>query len=369
MEKVFQDTTDYSPQAREIVRQYDDEIAIGAIVMRTPVSSLAKLGLKVVSLGQFDNDIYHLFLQVYFESGKSLLIEKNAVINFIPAPNVRAGSAMEKVGNWRNVSFNELLEGARRVLGPKYFTYDPKNNNCQDFIMAILTGSGLGTSENFKFIKQDTRGMFKGLKKTRTIVKGITRLGGIVDRLIHGVGTNKISDNTIMPRMKGCNVEGEPVLQAGGGLKKKRMKKMKHNLHEMMESPAEEMAEHGMGLYAGKGLYAGMGVVHHHHHYHGEGIGKFFKSAGKQAAKAVITHALPMAATAVGTKAGMMLGGPAGAMVGAKFGHQLGSMGADEANKAIGDGLYAGRGVRKGRFPKGSQEARDYMAKLRAMRK
>ena len=362
MEKVFQDTTDYSPQAREIVRQYGDEIAIGAIVMRTPVNSLAKLGLKVISLGQFDQDIYHLFLQVYFESGKAILVEKNAVINFVPAPNVRLGSEMQKIGNWRNISFSSLLEGAKRVLGPKYFTYDPKNNNCQDYIMAILTGSGLGTSENFKFIKQDTRGMFKGLKKTRTIVKGITRLGGIVDRLIHGVGTNKISDNTIMIR-KGGNVEGEPVLQAGGGLRKKKMKKTKHELHEMMESPAEEMVEHGMGLYGG------MGIVHHHHHYHGEGIGKFFKSAGKMAAKQLVTHALPIAATAVGTKAGLLLGGPAGALVGAKLGHQLGSMGADEANKAIGEGLYAGRGVRKGRFPKGSQAAKDYMAKLRSMRK
>jgi hypothetical protein len=358
MEKVFQDTTDYSPQAREIVRQYDDEIAIGAIVMRTPVSSLVKLGLKVVSLGQFDNDIYHLFLQVYFESGKSLLIEKNAVIHFIPAPNVRVGSTMEKVGNWRNISLNELLEGARRVLGPKYFTYDAKNNNCQDFIMAILTGSGLGTSENFKFIKQDTRGMFKGLKKTRNIVKGVTRLGGIVDRLIHGVGTNKISDNTIMPRkMKGCNVEGEPILQAGGGFHKH--KDLKHK-----EKMAEELVE-------GMGLYAGMGIIHHHHHHESMGgnVGKFFKKAGKAAAKQVVTHALPMAAAAVGTKAGFMLGGPLGAAAGAKFGHQLGSMGAEEANRAIGDGLYAGRGVRKGRFPKGSQAAKDHMAKLRAMRK
>ena len=357
MEKVFQDTTDYSPQAREIVRQYDDEIAIGAIVMRTPVNSLVKLGLKVVSLGQFDNDIYHLFLQVYFESGKSLLIEKNAVINFIPAPNVRSGSTMEKVGNWRNISFNELLEGARRVLGPKYFTYDAKNNNCQDFIMAILTGSGLGTSENFKFIKQDTRGMFKGLKKTRNIVKGVTRLGGIVDRLIHGVGTNKISDNTIMRKMKGCNVEGEPVLQAGGGFHKH--KDLKHK-----EKMAEELVE-------GMGLYAGMGIIHHHHHHESMGgnVGKFFKKAAKKAAKEALTHGLPVAAAAVGTKAGMMLGGPAGAVIGAKMGHQLGSMGAEEANKAIGEGLYAGRGVRKGRFPKGSQAAKDHMAKLRAMRK
>ena len=152
MEKVFQDSQDYSPQAREIIKQYADEIATGAIVMRTPVSALAKLGLKIVSLGNFDNDIYHLFLEVYFQSGKSLLIEKNAIINFVPAPKIRLGFAMEKVGNWREISFQNLLDGAKQSLGNKYFTYDAKNNNCQDFIMGILRGSGLGTTENYKFI-------------------------------------------------------------------------------------------------------------------------------------------------------------------------------------------------------------------------
>ena len=157
--------------------------------------------------------------------------------------------------------------------------------------------------------------------------------------------------------MKGCNVEGEPVLQAGGGLYAGRSLKNK-------EKMAEELVE-------GRGLYAGMGIVHHHHHHESMGgnVGKFFKKAAKKAAKEALTHGLPVAAAAVGTKAGMMLGGPAGAVIGAKMGHQLGSMGAEEANKAIGEGLYAGRGVRKGRFPKGSQAAKDHMAKLRAMRK
>jgi hypothetical protein len=365
--KIFQDTQDYSPQVREIIRQYADEIATGAIVMRTPVSDLAKLGIKIISLGNFDNDIYHLFLEVYFESGKSLLIEKNAVINMVPAPKVRTGSAMEKVGNWHNISFQNLLDGARKVLGNKYFTYSASSNNCQDFIMAILRGSNLGTTENYKFIKQDTRSMFRDLKITKKIVKNVTRLGGIVDRLINGVGIeNKISRNNIMPRMKGCSVEGEPVMQAGGSLPA-MARALERKKQKKMEKMAEETAE-GMGLYAGRGLYAGMGVVHHHHYYEGGNVGDFFKKAGKVVAKEVVSKALPYAASAVGAKVGM-LGGPAGALAGATLGHKLGSLGSDELNKTIGEGLYAGMGVRKGRFPKGSQEAKEYMARIRAMRK
>ena len=333
--------------------------------MRTPVNALVKLGIKIVSLGNFDNDIYHLFLEVYFESGKSLLLEKNAVINFVPAPKVRSGSAMEKVGNWHEVSFQSLLDGARRVLGDKYFSYDPKTNNCQDYIMAILRGSNLGTPENYKFIKQDTRQMFKGLKKTRTIVKGVTRLGGIVDRLINGVGIeNKISRNTIMPRkMKGGEVEGSPVMQEGGsvasGLYAGRGVKM-------AEKMAEDSVE-GLGLYAGRGLH----ILHHHYHHHRErsespeGRG-FVKELGKKAlkhvAKEALTHALPKVAGLAGAKLGMMVGGPLGAAAGAKLGHDLGEMGANEGKRAIGDGL------KKSHMVKGSPEAKAYMAKIRAMR-
>jgi hypothetical protein len=375
MEKVFQDSQDYSPQAREIIKQYADEIITGAIVMRTPVNSLVKLGIKIVSLGNFDNDIYHLFLEVYFESGKSLLLEKNAVINFVKAPKVRTGSAMEKVGNWHEVSFQSLLDGARRVLGDKYFTYDAKNNNCQDFIMAILRGSNLGTPENYKFIKQDTRQMFKGLKKTRNIVKGVTRLGGIVDRLIHGVGIeNKISRNTIMPRkMKAGEIEGSPVMQEGGSVASGLYagRSVASGLYagrgvKMEEKMAEDSVE-GIGLYAGRGLH----ILHHHYHHsqmnespEGRGfIKELGKKALKAAAKEAVHHGLPKVAGLAGAKLGMMIGGPLGAAAGAKLGHDLGEMGASEAKKAIGDGL------KKPHMVKGSEAAKAYMAKIRAMRK
>jgi hypothetical protein len=43
--------------------------------------------------------------------------------------------------------------------------------------MALLKGSGLGTPENYKFIKQDTEQLFKGLEKTRGLSVAVTDLG------------------------------------------------------------------------------------------------------------------------------------------------------------------------------------------------
>jgi hypothetical protein len=184
--------------------------------------------------------------------------------------------------------------------------------------------------------------------------------------LINGVGIeNKISRNTIMPRkkmMKGCDVEGTPVMQEGGGLYAGRGVKM-------MEKMAEDSVE-GMGLYAGRGMH-----VHHHHHHHrsespeGGRLPEFVKTLGKKALKEAIHHGAPKVAGVLGAKAGMVLGGPAGAVLGAKLGHDLGSMGAEEAKKAIGEGLYAGRGIKKPYMIKGSPEAKAHMQRLREMRR
>ena len=132
----------------------------------------------------------------------------------------------------------------------------------------------------------------------------------------------------------------------------------------------------GEGLFAGRsvegepvqqrggGLYAGRSVIIHHHHHYAEGsgfwdnVGSFAKDVGKQAIK----KALPIAGKTLGTLAGAKLGGPAGAMLGADYGGKAGEAAADAATS--GWGLK-----RKGRFEKGSQAARDHMAKIRAMRK
>ena len=63
----------------------------------------------------------------------------------------------------------------------------------------------------------------------------------------------------------------------------------------------------------------------------------------------------------MGGLAGEAMGGPLGGIAGSAMGSYAGN----KINKAIGIGLHQGQG----RFPKRSQEAKEHMARLRAMRK
>jgi hypothetical protein len=142
----------------------------------------------------------------------------------------------------------------------------------------------------------------------------------------------------------------------------------------------------------GGGLYAGMGHgIHHHHHYHMGGQGMFdfldprkngvakafdpnqngirdkmerkgFNNQGAlNAVKRVGHYAIPATTGALGGLAGSAMGGLAGGIAGSAMGSYAG----DKINQKIGIGLHKGQG----RYPKGSAEAKEHMARLRAMRR
>jgi len=137
--------------------------------------------------------------------------------------------------------------------------------------------------------------------------------------------------------------------------------------------------------------FMGSGVqIHHHHHYHLGGKhsdsdsesdeemngGKLKMSkTSKTIVKGLKTaahYAIPAATSALGAMAAEALApelGPVSGVAGAAAGSYAGN----QINKklGIGFGLSAGLGdgVKKGRFVKGSQEAKDHMAKIRAMQK
>ena len=88
------------------------------------------------------------------------------------------------------------------------------------------------------------------------------------------------------------------------------------------------------------------------------------KKVGKKVASALIHQGIPAVSGVLGSMVGNTLApetmGVAG-LLGSQVGTQLGKMGAEELGKATGYGVG-----RKGRFVKGSKEAKDYMASLRA---
>jgi hypothetical protein len=331
---------DYPPKVRKILEKIGGDI-IGSIeVGRTPVPSMLTSMLNLVSLGEFNkrfgnapyDTLFHLFMIIRTTKGERLMIEKNGVINAVLRYKIPPKTELKEVtGIPQNLSINDfLLKGLQRAGKDKFFRYSARDANCQDFIANLLQANNIGGNV-IPFIKQDTKQLFQGLNKLRQVANTVTDAAAVADRVIEGRGKllskNKYID---MP-------------------KKRR------------EPESDSDSDDGNGVHH-----------HHHHHYHMEGgainfkkIGNTIKSGfqktftpalGRQIASAAIHQGIPIVAGLAGDAVGGPLGGIAAGYAG------------QEAAKAI--GKSTGYGIkRQGRFPKGSEAAKEHMRKIREMRK
>jgi hypothetical protein len=275
--------------------------------------------------------LFHLFMIIRTTKGRRVMFEKNEVINSALNYRIPPNTELRKAdGIHQNVSINDfLLKGLQRQGKEKFFTYSASHNNCQDWIVNLLQANYIG-GDIISFVKQETKELFEGLPRLRKIANTVTDAAAIGDRVLQGRGKllskNKYID---MPRHKGSDSDSD-----------------------------DESGVHH----------------HHHHHYHMEGgainfkkIGNTIKSGfnktftpklGRQIASAAIHQGIPIVAGLAGDALGGPLGGVAGSYAGA------------EAAKAIGKSTgYGIKPKRQGRFPKGSQEAKEWGEKMRALRK
>jgi len=292
--------------------------------------------------------------------------------------------------------------------------------------MALLQANGAGDAETFAFVKQDTKKLYDGLSGLRKISNTLTDLGGRANVVMSGVGMKPTGEGDLIHIDIGSHNEKKMSGKAIGMGKSKKLFDQKFSLNDAkhfikkdilgkkdeqkpktngvldQQFSVNEAVDAGKHLF-GKGFegsdserdlhrkFMGSGVqIHHHHHYHLGGKhsdsdsesdeemngGKLKMSkTSKTIVKGLKTaahYAIPAATSALGAMAAEALApelGPVSGVAGAAAGSYAGN----QINKklGIGFGLSAGLGdgVKKGRFVKGSQEAKDHMAKIRAMQK
>jgi hypothetical protein len=204
---VVKGRNDYPPKMREIIQKYGDKKIMRMYACRTPVPSLLTSALNAVSLGEFGkrwenqpyDKLFHLDLRIELDATPktTILLEKNEVLNASVNPKWGVkNTECSLIQNNKQVTLLQLLEGAKQIQGDSFFKYSAYNNNCQDFIMALLKGSGIGTQENFDFIKQDTKELFKNLPGTRKFANTITDIGATFNTIVQGAGP-------CVPKIKG----------------------------------------------------------------------------------------------------------------------------------------------------------------------
>lgn len=204
------------PSARAYLKKYGNEEIVDVRIERVPLGKLQSALTAIVYLREMltkfktpsnipHDDLFHLQLVIKTTRGKDIMIGKEEVIRI--TEDLYKGENMEtrNLGKPpKAVSLSQFVENTAKMMGDKFAPYNAFNNNCQDFVMAMLQANGMGSPEDFAFIKQDTMGLFKGRQWLIDMLKGATDLAGAFNVLIEGAGkiTEKYTPEQIERRRR-----------------------------------------------------------------------------------------------------------------------------------------------------------------------
>jgi hypothetical protein len=118
---------------------------------------------------------------VTMEDGSKLHVEKNEIMRV--SENPRACPDALDLGSPQPITVNELFERTKQRIGDRdFFTYDPFNNNCQNFITQLLKTMNLSNQTSSSFVYQDIKGLREDLPGyTKYLAKGLTDIGAFVN--------------------------------------------------------------------------------------------------------------------------------------------------------------------------------------------
>ena len=346
--KVINPSSAFPPNLKAIKNEFGEENITGISVCRAPVPSTITTAMNIVSLGGFNkvfgslpyDKLFHLYIVINTNKG-DFLLEKNERINAtksIPNPQ---GLECRKISLSSPLLVNSLLDNTERKMGSAFLPYSPSQNNCQDFITAILEANNLMTSELRSFVKQNTDEIFKQNPTLAKISKGLTDLGASVNVIQQG---GKLEFNSIPMKIK-YNDNNMVVF------------------HHLIPQ-GEKQVKHSLGMIGG-GIFDDIRGAFQSIPEKAKEVAQVIKiptsvdeaksvaqtaqiptdvAGAKRYGKLGLTYGLPALGSALGGAVGTELGGPVGGVLGATLGGVGGRVGAEQANKQIGEGIRRRRG-------------------------
>jgi hypothetical protein len=194
------------PRVKKILDEYGTRKIINMKICKNPIRSVFETAMNWITLGSYEQNkkklnydkMYHLYILLELENGEFLTYEKNQVVTiekYKKESDDRYSECIEVDLKDKVITLNELLYNTVQRLGePNIWLYNGENSkemndvgNCQHFIDNTLTANGLNSRTYKDFVLQDANKIIGELPSvTKGIIRNITDLGAMVDRLIHG---------------------------------------------------------------------------------------------------------------------------------------------------------------------------------------
>lgn len=181
---------------RALLDKYGANTITSIKVGRTPLPSFINTILNILTLGAFQqlmkkspyDKLMHLFVLITLDTGVTLLLEKNQALNF---KKTSAGynppkTEFMEVPVTGTITFQSLIDKTRAKQSNGFFIYNAISNNCQKFILDMLSSNGILTPDLKNFIYQDVASLFSKFKPQMGIVNAATSAGTAADIISKG---------------------------------------------------------------------------------------------------------------------------------------------------------------------------------------
>jgi hypothetical protein len=197
-------------------------------VGKIPVSSGVQKFLNFISFGEFKkkqkqlgyNDVYHNFMLITLENGKTFKVEKNHVVEAtqVSPSDYRQAKLIDIPVDAENRDLNmKHLISTAEADNTDFWYYDPESKNCQVFVKEMLDRNDLKPLDETGYMEirpQDSTALLDTLGAARDIPKWITDQAGLADRYRE------------LDFRNDENEEEHPLIRiSGSGVKKRKRKR------------------------------------------------------------------------------------------------------------------------------------------------
>jgi hypothetical protein len=205
---VIYGRNDFPPKVRQILSKYGNKNIIGITLGRNPLGATLVATLQLASGGTFQqklnntpyDKLFHLFMCIELAGGGKIRIEKNEVINATIGCKITKKDSETKYISSSDIptglTLDNALEKQRERMGDKFFTYNARDNNCQDFILGFLRANQIGSETDASWVKQNVDVIFNGNENLLKLATLITDIGARVDVIREGAGLDSDSDSS-----------------------------------------------------------------------------------------------------------------------------------------------------------------------------
>jgi hypothetical protein len=148
-----------TPNVDKFLLEHGDEQIIQFLISRSPLSPILTGTIDILSPSfkkkNNNNPLYHLKALIRTEQ-TSFSIEKNERIT-ISSYQMNQGAQNMPVNIPSGLTLNILLANTKQLMGGKFLSYSSYDNNCGDFLNAMLESNNISTPQNKLFVEQSIK--------------------------------------------------------------------------------------------------------------------------------------------------------------------------------------------------------------------